>query len=396
MTLAGPRVLYLDVNFRFIDPTRQTMPLVYAHAADVTFYGPGYVSEAVLERGVEAFVGEHGPFDVVVITELPLYHANPSLAQLSHYHSGFPASQMRFWGTLRQYFLSYRGIKVAHLLESDYYNFTEKYIGPMRDSDAYFLSYNHQMIVARADMPRIDEEIFGSRVNDNFHTFLSAAPDRFIPLVTSVLDSELWLTPLDQRPRCWSVPGAPYLFRQEARRVLSASGLLGRQSWPTPFQIYSLMGKLGLKPFRRRVPLQIYNLLFNVDLEQTRFVYTCGSALGYPLRKFFEIPAHGCLLVAVPFFGAADLGFVDGHTMIAARPDQLPEVMRQLERDPERAQTIASAGRRMIFERHGAVARGRQLREVLDALVAGTFTRALWSDGEFVVQCRMSAKSARA
>jgi hypothetical protein len=379
------RVLYLDANFRYVDPTRQTLPVVYSAAADTRFYGPGYVDEETLEKGLEAFIGEHGPFDVVVTNELILYHPElPAIAFRSH-HPAFPRKRLKYWGEIRKFFFDYQGHKIANVLQSDYYPFTSKYIDPLRDSGALLVSYNRQIVPPMREMADLRREIFAASANDNYHNFILENPDRFIPLITCMTENEFWYAPLADRRRKWLVPGAPYYARSEARKRLKAHNGRMLDHLISPFRIYSLADKIGVKPFSRRLTLQLYNLLFNVDLENTKYVYTCGSALGQPCRKFFEIPAHGCVLVCMPFNAAADFGFVHNETMIAAEPKDAPDVGDYLDRNPGIAQSIADAGRRMIWETHSVHARGRQLRRLLTAILQGRFKRAVWERGEFVI-----------
>ena len=70
---------------------------------------------------------------------------------------------------------------------------------------------------------------------------------------------------------------------------------------------------------------------------------------------------------------------------IAAAPKDVPEVGDYLDSNPEVAQSVADAGRRMIWEKHSVHARGRQLKRLLHAIVQGRFKRAVWDKGEFVI-----------
>ena len=38
------RILFVDVNASFVNPTRNLLPLALLAAGDVRFFGPGYVS----------------------------------------------------------------------------------------------------------------------------------------------------------------------------------------------------------------------------------------------------------------------------------------------------------------------------------------------------------------
>jgi hypothetical protein len=68
------------------------------------------------------------------------------------------------------------------------------------------------------------------------------------------------------------------------------------------------------------------------------------------IRKFLEIPAAGTVLVAAPCVGTAELGFVDRQTLGACAGAGLFGAHRGPIADPDRAQAIADAGRRLIVD----------------------------------------------
>ena len=105
-----------------------------------------------------------------------------------------------------------------------------------------------------------------------------------------------------------------------------------------------------------------------------------------PIRKFFEIPAAGTVLLAAPCEGFGRIGFVDGVNCVVATPDRLAEAIRDLGRDPERAQRIAAAGRRLIYDQHSLSARARQIRACFELILTGSYAGAEWVDGRFLVR----------
>ena len=52
------KILFLGTNRIYINNTQQLFPLAILNIADVTFYGPGYVSDKTLSNGVESFIGD--------------------------------------------------------------------------------------------------------------------------------------------------------------------------------------------------------------------------------------------------------------------------------------------------------------------------------------------------
>ena len=57
------KILALDANVTYMNPTRNLMPVLLAQLGDVRFYGPGYVSSSELKLGLKEFILKHGPFD---------------------------------------------------------------------------------------------------------------------------------------------------------------------------------------------------------------------------------------------------------------------------------------------------------------------------------------------
>ena len=131
--------------------------------------------------------------------------------------------------------------------------------------------------------------------------------------------------------------------------------------------------------------LEFLNRDFRQRLAGSRYSYTCGSGLDMPIRKFVEIPAGGAVLVCRPFTGFADAGFVDGVNAIVCEPQDIIDVHRMLAANPDQAQRIADAGRRLVAQCHSTSARSEQFRLLFQMIAAGRFVGARWSAGRFIV-----------
>ena len=148
---------------------------------------------------------------------------------------------------------------------------------------------------------------------------------------------------------------------------------------------FALAQKVGVNVHNKYWSLDLLRWGFRRALRQARYAFTCGSILRWPIRKFFEIPAQGCVLVCQPAEGFADLGFVDGVNALSASPSNLPDVQSMLDADPNRAQQIADAGRALILEKHEVSARARQIGTALKLITEGRFAGSRWLDGEFML-----------
>ncbi len=156
-------------------------------------------------------------------------------------------------------------------------------------------------------------------------------------------------------PCYWAVP--PAIFRPRGRRRPYDIACLGAH---TP----------NVYPFRNRVRSYLENQrrlkffaplrvgahdgpAFARVLNRCRAAFTDASVYGYPLAKFFEIPACGTLLVAEALPDLEPLGFRAGENFVAVTPgdfaDRLDYYLRE---EPEEGAALATAGARLIHTRH--------------------------------------------
>ncbi|HKG99146.1 MAG TPA: glycosyltransferase, partial [Bradyrhizobium sp.] len=214
--------------------------------------------------------------------------------------------------------------------------------------------------------------------------------DRIASLVHFISDPEISLRKLVGRKYAWGVIGVQYHARKVALDALRTARVpVVRQ---TRFRkLMALAKKLRLMLNEPRPIQRWFNSDYQHRLESSRYAFACGSAIDMPVRKFFEIPAAGAVLVCKPFCGFEAAGFRDGVNAIACDPQDIMDVHRSLEADPERAQAIADAGRRLVFTKHSLATRAAQLRETLSAMADGSFAGARWNNGEYTVARKTAA-----
>jgi hypothetical protein len=380
------RILLLDVHLRYMNPTPHLIPRIVAQAGETMLFGPGYVSSETLARGVEAFADRHGPFDVVIATEHVVFagimeRPEADRAYQREYVRRVSIDAIRRRQDMLTGLRSIGGIKVASLLESDYYTFSAEYIERLRDEFPLLIGWNHQFFAPVADLGDVRREAFAARATDTWLNFTAANAHRIIPFAHFVSDAEFDYGALEHRPAEWSIPGVPYDKRRRARVALSQNG--ARISRRRPL-LAPILARLGLRPFSRPWFLAHYQETFREEIRRARYAFTCGSALGYPVRKFFEIPALGAVLACAPCHGFEALGFRHGENAFACEPDDLPALSRALNADLAAAQSVADAGRRLVAERHTLTVRGAQLKSALTRALAGQWNGASWQRGELV------------
>ncbi len=384
--MTQPRLLYVDANADFINPTRNLLPVAMMGAADVTFFGPGHVSSDCLARGLPAFVEENGPFDLAASNTLVLFS---DMKDPAHYaetvrrayaYDGAP-DDLHYLPVLARQFAELPMPRLAVLLENDFYNWTARERDLVLSRANIFIGFGAEMSPHLADMPYLRLERFASSATDIWADFSRAHKAQIASLPHFVSDAEFTITPLSARRRDWSIMGVQYHARAVARDALRAVSVepVMDTRWR---RVLSLARKLRLFRGEKRFVQRFLNQDFGDRIASTRFSYTCGSGLMMPIRKFFEIPAAGTVLVCRPFFGFSALGFEDGVNCVVCEPERIADAHQTLVYDLAAAQRIADAGRKLIFDRHSLSARARDLADIFAAISEKHFFGSRWTGGQ--------------
>ncbi|TVR06857.1 MAG: glycosyltransferase family 1 protein [Salinarimonadaceae bacterium] len=393
------KVLYLDAFAVALNPTASlAAALVGRLGGDLVLYGPGMSSEADLDGGLRAFAERHGPFDLAILgPNLPVLDTRPNAASeaaafLARF-AAFASDRDTLVSSLSDILASISDLpattKAIWLLNFDFYAVTTAQIEAINRLGLVVLGPNEQVVEPVDRLPEwaASEKHFArkrDRMSDNFRRFLVENPHRTIPLPHFVADAELCFRALAPRRYAIAVPGVEYVMRDRAISALRGSRL--GMAPKTAFQAFRFAGRLGLRPLARFLGLRLYHGAFQQTLMDTRYVFTARGGFGIPVRKFFEIPAAGALLMCVPPNGFDALGFKDGVTHVECEPDQLVDMIADLDRRPEEAQRIADAGRRLVAATHSLSSRADQLRVAVEAMRNGAYTGADWVDGLFTMR----------
>ena len=380
------RLLYVDVNASFGNPTRNLLPVALMKACDVRFFGPGYVSSDVLARGLPAFIDQYGPFDAAASNTLVLFSdasdpARYAKAVRANYAYDGGSDDLLYLPIIAKQFSALSIPRLALLLENDFYNWTAKERDGIDTAADFFIGFGQEFCPFVADMPHLKSERFAAITTDVWADFCRSNSHRVASLLHFVADSEFSISPLASRHDDWSVMGVQYHARQVARDALLKSDI-------TPVidtrlrKLLFLLKKLRLVRGEKRLVQKLLNADFMARIAATRYSYTCGSALDMPIRKFFEIPASGSVLVCRPFHGFQEAGFIDGKNCMIVEPEEIMDAHRVLVKDPDLAQRLASAGQHLVMEKHSLAARARHLASIIEAVASGRFVGSHWMEGE--------------
>lgn len=380
------RLLHVDVNATFINPTRNLLPLALARGCDTRFFGPGYVTTEVLARGLAAFIATEGPFDVISSNSLVLFAEKPTLsaymkAVRKAYAFSWDENDLAYLAIIAADFIAQSIPRLVILLENDFYNWTGRDIERVNQAGDFFIGFGEEFCPFVKDMPFLSRERFAASATDMWAEFCRSQRHRVGSLLHFVADTELDVTPVSVRPEAWSVMGVQYHSRQVARDTLIANGI--QPVIDTRMRKFvSLLKKLGLPGSERRFIQTLLNGDFAQRLRACRYSYTCGSALDMPIRKFFEIPANGALLVCRPFHGFAAAGFEDGVNCVVSEPEALGAVNEKVEAAKHAFDSVAAAGQRLIVGQHSVEARAQHFAAIIGAIAEGRFFGSFWDAGE--------------
>lgn len=385
------RIAYVDVNVRYLNRTRDDLIAALVRCGDLTCIGPGFSLGDPVKQ-LESLLLNPGKVDVIVTTpHIALASgldktAARDIAALYRktFAFDFLDSDFQQLSRLNAVIAKAEVPRVVLLLEADYYNFGKNEISSFNNTADRIFGFGPESWCRKAEMRHLMEESFAAKATNYWADFLEAHGDKVSSLHHLVGDDEFCSLPLAQRPHSWSVMGVGYRAREVAQQSLRAHGI---SPLTTGYVRKVLAGLRKAKILKGESAwsLDLVQRDFRKKLWDSRYSYTCGSGLDMPIRKFFEIPAAGAVLVCRSFRGARELGFRAGENFIECEPADIMDAHRFLEANPDKAQAIANAGRELVMQKHSVSARSEQLRQALDALIRGKGV-GRWSDGQYRIQ----------
>ncbi len=396
------RALYVDIDLIHLNPTATYFPqLIETAIPNVSFYGPGFSSSDVLAKGLENWIRETGPFEMIIIgpnspilvDDLNDDVIDSTLAYMHSYtHHQLTDSQVVTF--FKDLFAVLPNVDIEHRLVTtlnfDYYGATDTQVKRLQDLNLILIGPNEQFVLPLAELPAFvtQEKHYQrkrARLSDCWFDFLHANPERVITALHYVVPSEFSYAPIVSRPPVVAIPGVEYHLRKEANIALKRSGV--RRASKMYFHLFRVMNRLGIPVYGTQLGLHLYNQLYQRTLKTSRYAYTARTGFGLPVRKFFEIPAAGALMLCSPCTGYLELGFVDGVHYHSVEPNALPEFLQKLNRSGA-GHDIAVAGRQITARNHSLQARAQQIALCLDALKRRTYRGAWWRHGEFLIEER--------
>ncbi len=384
------KILFVGFNAKYINPTNQLIPRMLKLFADVTLFGPGFVSDEDLSCGLMAFAEAHGPFDFIATTTQLAVDSNPeqtedfyrrySLIQWGH------ASIRSFMIDARHYMRASKVPKIAFVMDLDTYGARADLLIQLNEFSDYIVTWGKGFSKPNSELPylKMETAFKGKAALGLWLDFCEQYSHKFVNFAHFVGVHEFDFTSTATRSYDVSVAGQLYYSREKTLDLLKRNKKLRVGTTGYRF-LFSLLTKIGWSPYARFLPHTIYRALFKQVLSRSKISMTDGAAYDAVIRKFMEIPASGALLLARPCVGFESLGFRDGVSAVLLDENDPAGQVIALLSDPVRLQAIAAKGQEVVWKNHSIHARAQQMEKSLHRIIEGRFSGSAWRDGEFVL-----------
>lgn len=389
-------ILFIDLNIQYIGPTRNLVPSMLNNKFNVTIFGPGFTSEIVLKDGLDSFYKKNGPFDFILASEHVFFYKNTlqdnkgkSLFDIfsSSYVVRFKkTSLLNFFTNTFDFLKRTKVKKIITMFETDLIYISKAQLDILLNLNCYIIGQGQQLIKPSKKLQLNKSEKFSEFAGDNWSYFVKKNNHKIISLPYFVSENEFFYGDIQNRNKIINVPGVNYYNRKRAIKLLDKAKIKMDKKYY--MLLFSFLSRLGLRPFSNPHLLKMYNNIFSESIINSKYCFSCGSTAEITLRKFFEIPALGSLLILEPFSSKnrsilEALGYVDGYNYISCPVEDIVEKIYELESNINYASEVALRGQEMISANHSSLARCNQIYESLVAIIRGDFKGTFWNKGIF-------------
>jgi Glycosyl transferases group 1 len=120
-------------------------------------------------------------------------------------------------------------------------------------------------------------------------------------------------------------------------------------------------------------------------LKRSNMSFTCGSGYMYFVRKFFEIPASGSVLLGYTPDFATDYGFKHEHNYFFTTPENVVESIRVIKANPLLKREIKKNAWKLISGLHTTEKRADQFITAITAFVNKPYKEAKFVEGNYTI-----------
>jgi hypothetical protein len=386
-------ILYIDLCLEYANPTRNNIVTLLSKIGNLTLYGPGYQSADVLKRGIEDFYSQD-KYDFVVINETLVFclhdgYKSPSQSFFKIYRNNY---YFQFNTNILKGFVDdcisfinsgFNSEKAVFLLETDYYNLTPLQIESLEKFGGYVIGWGQEFLEYHENLQDIEKESFAHLCNDNYLNYIKESK-KIISTPHFVLDSEFNFGVLENRKYDINIAGTQYYLRKQVLQLLKKNQIKTHKSISK--LVFRALSLAHCHPYGKYLAMKFYNSVFHKLLIESKSVFTDGARLRWPIRKYFEIPAAGAVLLTDKINGFSNLGFIDGTNCFLVDEQSILHRLEFLKENPKIAQAVAIEGQKLIAHRHSLQARSEQIGACFSKIQKGQFIGSCWKQGEFFVR----------
>jgi hypothetical protein len=339
-------------------------------------------------------VHEYGPFDITIHTEHAHPHSywNETASRFNQSVDEFYSKSFAFKFKLSDLYIFWNDSK--NFLNVSNYNvatFFQTDLQGVTDGLYQYVGENFDLLIGLGEEfckdSNLNEKPFNYKHTNNWSKLLLSK--KILSLPHFVGCAEFAYLGHGNRSYNWSILGVSYSDRKLARDILKRYNISCNDGRDMMHYIEAIRYKLGIERNENSTRIKKSNDKFRSILSLSKASYTCGSEISYPIRKFFEIPASGSLLVCNPCSGFEELGFISMENAIVASPKDLVAINHFIISNQSQTQSIAHKGQQLIFSKHTVMQRSKQLRMGLERVLKKTFHKSKWHKGELVFTDKM-------
>jgi len=386
-------ILFIGVNQRYINATNYHYPAILNRIGNLTCYGPGFLSENDIQKGINYFLKSKVKPDIIVITaqcvvNKDAFNFNKYLERYTYVFNSAKVTP-NFLLDIDGFCKEYKSRVICLITDIDPHVTPQYMIDHLITNGSYFIGWGKGFLNAQDDMNSLlNEGYVQQKVQKGFQvglldSFATQFADRMINLGHFVADHEFYWSDLSSRKYDISVPGSSYTRRKNSIDLIKKDKNISIPKNRTKY-ILKIMDRMGIKTYSNFYLVNLYNFLFQMELSNAKICITEGGGNNYPVRKFFEIPASGALLACWPSIGLKDLGYRHGENCIYLNSsDDIFGVVADVKNNMTKYQNIAALGRKQTMDHHSASARSNQLKESFEKILSNSFLGSYWENGVY-------------
>ena len=215
------KVLYLGAAYRYMNLTPDLLPSTIGRFASVYYFGPNFVSQQVLDKGIDSFSDLHGPFDLTVVTKEIIGNFSPE--NVNNFLRKFPTDALRSYSTEKfvdechSYLRRNREKVIVSLLDVDLHASSEKMLDNYENFSGFIMGpgANAFRIEPDAQTEESFMQRYGSRQFGLYLDFAARRRKEIIESVHFLHNQEFSFLDLSIREFDITVLGNPYKRMKE-------------------------------------------------------------------------------------------------------------------------------------------------------------------------------------